>query len=111
MIIPCGHRVMVKLHQLEDYDPVFKSAKQAGFELPEFSRRKEETIIDTGVVVRVGKTAWKAFDDGHAWCEVGDTIAYARHSGKKVKDPDTEEVFLILNDEDVVAIIRKTENG
>lgn len=109
MIIPVGHRLMVKLQKLEEVDQVWANAKKIGIEVPEFTKRKEETVIDTGIVVSIGKTAWKAFDDGHQWCEVGDTVAYARHSGKRIKDPDTDEDFLVINDEDVVAIIRKTK--
>jgi co-chaperonin GroES (HSP10) len=34
---------------------------------------------------------------------VGDYIVFAKHAGKKIKDPYTDEVFVALNDEDVIA--------
>lgn len=106
MIIPAGHRVMVRLKELEEVDEVFASAKKAGLEILELTSRKEETAIDQGTVVAVGATAFKDFG-GENWCSVGDVIAYARHSGKRVKDPATDINYLIINDEDVVAIIKE----
>jgi co-chaperonin GroES (HSP10) len=105
-VIPTGHRVMVKLQQLEEYDEVFANARKSGIEIPEFTKRKEETVIDTGRVVAIGKTAFIDFG-GEPWCEVGDLVAYARHSGKRVKDPVDDEDYLILNDEDIVAVLKE----
>lgn len=105
-VIPTGHRVMIKMQELEEVDEVFAAAKKMGIAVPEMTKRKEETIIDTGTVVKIGVTAFKDFG-GDPWCSEGDLIAYARHSGKRVKDPFTEEEFLILNDEDIVAVFKK----
>jgi len=106
MIIPAGHRVLVKMQSLEEVDEQAARAKKAGIYIPEESKRLEETRIDTGTVVAVGKTAWADFG-GEAWCTVGDLIAYARHGGKRVTDPYTKEEFLMLNDEDIVAVFKE----
>jgi co-chaperonin GroES (HSP10) len=34
---------------------------------------------------------------------VGDTVFYAKYAGKWIRDPETDEEFLIVNDEDIVA--------
>lgn len=103
MIEPCGHRVLVKPLQLEEIDKTYASAKRAGIEIMGY-QEKAETAIDKGVVVTVGTTAFKDFGN-HPWCKMGDTIVYARFAGKKVKDPETDIEYVIINDEDVVAIL------
>jgi len=68
-------------------------------------RRKNERVI--GTIVAIGKTAWLGFDKGEPWAEAGDKILYARYGGCTVKDPETQEEFIILNDEDVIAIVKE----
>lgn len=107
-IKPLGHRVLVQPQKLEDVDKYIAAAKKAGIELPDQTKRMEQTKIDTGVVLKIGSTAYKHPDfGGTAWVEVGDHIAYARNAGKYVTDPETEQEYLILNDEDVVAVFYK----
>lgn len=105
-IVPCGHRVVVKTVTLEQHDSVFDSAKKAGLEIVEFTKDKERTGIDKGKVVALGATAFKDFG-GDPWCKVGDNVAFARHAGKWVEDPKTKEKFLVLNDEDIVCILKE----
>lgn len=109
-LIPCGHRVLIRHDKLEDVDDTFRAAKAAGIEIPkEFKEiRLEQNAVDKGMVVSVGPTAWKDFG-GTAWCEVGDYIAFAKHAGKYIEDPETKEEFVLLNDEDVVCVIKKGE--
>lgn len=110
MIIPAGHRILVRPDKIEDVDPAFKRAKQAGIQLLEDheERIRERAGVDKGTVLAIGSTAFRDFG-GEAWCSPNDYIAYARHAGKWVKDPDTDEDVLILNDEDVVCIIKSTK--
>lgn len=105
-IIPAGHRVLVKPDNIEEIDPVIAAAKKAGLVLTDMASRMEQTAIDTGTVLAVGPTAWKAFDDGHPWASIGDKVIYAKFGGKLVVDPDTKEKFLILNDEDCIGVIK-----
>ena len=104
MIKPCGHRVVVKPYTLEEHDPVFASAKKLGIELTRDTEKMERTGVDRGYVLSLGATAFKDFG-GEPWCKVGDLIAYARHSGKFVEDPANKEKLLVLNDEDVIAVL------
>lgn len=100
-----GHRVLVKPDSLTTVDPVFASAQKAGLQLIEKTERQEATIIDTGVVVQIGPTAYDAFGGADKWCKVGDRISYTRHGGKFIADPEnSENKWLILNDEDVLMV-------
>lgn len=99
-----GHRILIKPTKLEDHDPAVKSAKASGLIIPEKTQRQEATIIDTGVVIQIGPTAYKDFGGADNWCKVGDMVSYTRHGGKFVKDPDSDEEWLVLNDEDVVMV-------
>ena len=105
-IIPSGHRILVKPDNIEEVDPVLASAKKSGIILSDMASRLEQTSVDTGVVLDVGPNAWKAFDDGHPWASVGDKVVYAKYGGKLVVDPDTKEKFLILNDDDIIGVIK-----
>lgn len=113
MIEPVLHRIVVKQLNVVDEDKVFKSARQSGLVLPEDGQMKrEQAAVDRGVVIAKGPTFfidWNGADPDSV--KVGDEIVFARHSGKVVRDPDQAEddktVYIILNDEDVIAILRK----
>jgi len=106
MIEPCGHRLVVKPFKQEDVDEVIKNAKKFGFEIVNSNQKREDASVDKGVVLAIGPTAWKDFNS-EPWCKVGDTILFAKFSPKFVEDPVTKETVGILNDEDVVAVIKE----
>lgn len=99
-VTPCGHRILVKPERLEDSDPQLKRMHELGFQFVDSEKRKEQAAMDTGYVVAIGPTAFKDFG-GVAWCKVGDKIAFAKYGGKFIDDTN-----LILNDEDVVAVLK-----
>jgi len=99
-----GHRVLVKPTKLEEHDPTVAAAKAVGIHILDKTQRQEATIIDSGVVVQIGPTAFVDFGGADKWCKVGDTVSYTRHGGKFIKDPSGEEEWLVLNDEDIVMV-------
>ena len=100
-----GHRVLIKPDSLEEVDPIFASAKKAGFELIEKTERQEASIIDVGTVVQLGGTAFDAFGGREHWCKVGDRVSYTRHGGKTITNPgNKDEKWLVLNDEDIIMV-------
>ena len=107
MINICGHRILVKQEKLEDVDPVFKRAKDAGIQIASSDRttQAERKSVDKGVVVSIGSTAFKDLG-GEAWCKVGDMITFVKYGGYIITDPETKEDFVALNDEDVLAIVK-----
>lgn len=108
MIKPAGHRLVVKPFKQEEVDPVLKKAQESGFlknfEIVNSNKAREDASVDKGVVLDIGPTAWKDFG-GEAWCKKGDVILFAKFAGKFTTDPETEEDVVILNDEDVVAVV------
>jgi len=99
MIEPAGHRVLVKADKIEE-------RTSGGIILPDISKEQKSQAQIFGTVVCVGSNAFKAFDDGHRWCEVGDKVAFAKYGGFVIEDPETKELFRLLNDEDICAVIR-----
>jgi chaperonin GroES len=99
MIVPAGHRVLVKV---EDAEEVTKG----GIVIPKTIADKNTEANIIGELVAIGDTAWKAFDDGVPWAKIGDRVAFAKYGGFIIADPDTGEQFRLLNDEDITAVIR-----
>lgn len=114
MIQPVGHRLTVKPYAQEDIDPVMAKALKSdylkGFEVVNNNKDRENASVDRGVVLAIGPTAWQNESHGYIpWCKVGDEILFAKFAGKFVKDPETSLDVCILNDEDVVAVVKESE--
>lgn len=72
--------------------------------------KKERAAGVYGTLVAVGPTAWKGFDSGEPWAKVGDRVMFAKYSGKTFKDDSTDDDFVLLNDEDILAVINVETN-
>lgn len=112
MITPVGHRLTVKPYAQKDLDPLMaktlKSEYLKGFEVVNSNEDRENASVDRGVVLAIGPTCWQNESHGYTpWCKVGDEILFAKFAGKFVKDPETNLDVFILNDEDVVAIVKE----
>jgi co-chaperonin GroES (HSP10) len=114
MIEPVLHRIVVRQLDLFQEDKAFRSARAAGIVIENSEARREQHAIDRGVVVAKGPT----FFIDHSGADpdsvkIGDEIVFARHAGKLVRDPDQAEddetKYIVLNDEDVIAILRKKD--
>lgn len=101
MIKPCGYRLVVKQDVIDEVDPAFARAKAAGLAILEQEKSREQGAIDTGVIVELGPDCWKEFSA--PWAKTGDRVAFAKYAGKGIKDGDTQ--YLVLNDEDIVAVL------
>ena len=101
------HRVTVIPFDIDEWDESRKKAKALGFALPDadFGGVRAKASVDMGTIYQIGATAFKDFGDVPV--TVGDTIAYVKNSGKFVKDPFDQKEYLVLNDEDIVAIFTK----
>jgi co-chaperonin GroES (HSP10) len=105
-ITPILHRILVKPDVLEEVDETFKAAKQAGIVFDFMERDREQAAIDTGVVLDFGPTAFKDFGADNPLA-VGVRVVYAKYGGKAIVDPATKIRYVLLNDEDVIAIIKE----
>jgi co-chaperonin GroES (HSP10) len=111
MITPLLHRVLIKPDTVFE-DPVFKRAKAAGLAFAQGDEFKmEENRMDTGVVTKIGDTAFRAYmkegDLTEVPVKVGDKVSFAKYAGKVMMDGDTK--YIVLNDEDIVAVIGDNE--
>lgn len=107
MIRPVGYCVLVK----PDYEKEHDLGNGQKLVIAQSSRQGIASV-DTGTVVAIGPTAWQAYDDGQAWCAVGDRIGYARHGGRIIKDPETDVEYVLIADADVRVIITgEKKNG
>jgi chaperonin GroES len=95
------HHILVKPEDVSDVDEVYRRAKAAGIKL-ELDKR-EQKAVEYGTVVAVGPTAFKDYHRGPDILKVGDKLTFAKYAGKSIKDGDNE--YLILNDEDCLAVI------
>lgn len=98
MLVPCGHRVIIKPDPVEE-----KSKGGIVVVATEQEERMQKAGNMKGTIISVGPTAWRAFDDGKPWAKEGDRVYYAKYAGKFIVDPETEEEYVICNDEDIVA--------
>lgn len=107
MLRPLGGRVIVKQDKLDETDPVYRSAKAAGVVFVDTDdRKREEQAVVKGTIVAIGDMAFKEpVGDGTPWVKVGDRVYFAKYAGKIIVDPETDEEFLALNDEDLVIAI------
>ena len=119
MIEVKGHRVIVRVEKLEEVDPVYAKAAKAGiaFATDIQEHQRAQAGLDRGTVVAVGPDAWKAFylnsnpsdtelNNFEPWAKNGDFIAFAKYAGKMIEDPETGAKFIVINDEDVVAVLK-----
>lgn len=107
MYNPAGHRVIVRP------DPVEEVSEGGIVVMMPSDVAQEQAGQVQGTLVAVGPNAWKAFDDGHPWAQVGDKVVYSKYAGRYMKDPDVDtsdpherdNKIVILNDEDILATV------
>lgn len=100
MLKPLLHRLLVKPDDVE-------TTTSSGIVLA-LDPKKERQAVEKGTIMDIGDTAFLDFTKertGIALPNVGDRVYYAKYAGKTVKDLDDTEL-LLLNDEDVLAIIQ-----
>ena len=104
MLNAVGYRLLVKPHEIEKV-----SAGGIVVIATENEERLEEAGQQFGTVISIGPSAW---GDDDPWCKVGDEVCFAKHAGRFIFDPFTEEKLFVMNDTDVLATIKEgAENG
>jgi len=104
MIEVPGCRLLIRPIKIEDADKTLKAAKAFGIILLENDERRQQSAIDRGTVLQIGP---KASEDYIGGVKVGDMIGFAKFGGKFIQDPETEEMLLAINDEDVICIFKE----
>jgi len=67
----------------------------------------EQSGNQFGEVIGIGHTCWKGGVDETPWCEEGDQICFSKHAGRFIYDPETDDPYLIINDDDVICVIER----
>lgn len=98
-IRPAGHRVLVRLKQIKE--------SKGKIVLPDHVKENHQHATQEAYVEALGITAYKGYDQGSPWCKVGDLVLIAKYSGEDRVDENTGEVYRIINDEDVFAILEE----
>jgi len=93
-----GHRVVIRPESVET---VSEGGIVIELESSDTYKRKQHAS-QVGTVLAVGEGAYldPSFY-GIRWCEVGDTVRYAKHSGSLIYDEDLDETLHLVNDEDI----------
>lgn len=97
--IPTAYHVLVKVDKVE-------SISKGGIILGDV--RREQGAQESGVLVAVGRSAWKLVDDGTPWAEVGDVVHFARYEGKQFMHNGDD--YRIMADNTIIAITPKELN-
>lgn len=95
-----GRRLLVKPDEI--------TTKVGMFEIPT-DKKLERAGQMRGTIVSVGHLCWKDFSDETPWCKEGDWVQYVRYAGATIEDPVTKIDYHVMNDEDVVAVLRRGE--
>lgn len=98
MLEPTGHHVLILPDTVE-------KTTASGIYLPEETRQQQQAATVTGKIIAIGKQAWVGFAEGEPWAKVGDKVFYAKYGGCLVTHEKKE--FRLVNDEDIVAIIKE----
>jgi chaperonin GroES len=92
---PAGHRVLIKLDKEEE-------VSKGGIILASTHVERHQLAKQTGELVAVGQSAWKAFDDGAAWAKVGDVVVVPKYAGNDFTYKGDR--YKLCNDEDVFGV-------
>lgn len=108
------HRVLVKVDEPVDTDALKtkKEVERLGLAMPssykdemEKQAGREAASSDKGIVLALGPTAFNDYGI-ESPIKVGDYISFAKFGGKVITDPEDGKDYTVINDEDVIAIIK-----
>lgn len=103
MIKVPGHRVLVKPRELQ-------KKTESGIILEYLDNEElERAATNIGTLEQVGPDAWKTMYIngyvGEPWAKVGDTVYFAKYAGKVITEESTGNRYIVMNDEDITAVI------
>lgn len=102
MLIPLGYRVLLEPEDLEETTP-------GGIVIPDSVRDKERLATQVGTILAIGDEAWS--DAKTPWAGPGDKVMFAKYAQKRIKDPYSEQEYIICNDEDIICLVETKEQS
>jgi co-chaperonin GroES (HSP10) len=101
---PCGHYIKVQCINFEE-------KKDSKIILPDEIKRRESQGLDVGIVIEIGKIAYKGYsgcENADDWgIKVGDYVEFGRYDGKETRASEFNENLKgirFLNDNDIVSV-------
>jgi co-chaperonin GroES (HSP10) len=99
MIKVPGYRVLVTPDEV-------KTKTESGLIIEYAGNEKlEKGARITGTVVDIGPECWQVHKGNTPWCKIGDRVFWAKYAGKQIIDPTDNKEYIILNDEDICAVV------
>lgn len=91
-------------------DPVEETTKSGIVIMAD--KRMEANAQVRGTILDLGEDFAAAFKPKTPFwgLKVGDVVYYAKYAGKWIKDPKTDEEYLLVNDEDICAKYEETHD-
>lgn len=99
-LIPCGHRIVVKIEEVE-------RQTESGIIIKEDTADREEMSAIKATVVAVGPSAWADQSVSGTWAKVGDKIMIAKFAGQLWKRNGSK--YRVISDLDVIAVIKSED--
>lgn len=99
MIEAVGYRLIVKPDTVE-------TTSKGGIVMV-VDENLERAAIQFGEIVSVGGECWSNNDKDTTLPKQGDRVLFAKYAGRFVKDPETEEEFMVMNDTDILGVIKQ----
>ena len=100
-ISPKGNRIIIEQDKLEE-------VTESGIILQRSNEAGEQAGIIRGTVLAIGDACWDQWPS--PWAKVGDVVYFAKYAGKNVPDPVTEEIYLVMNDIDIIATVEENKD-
>lgn len=97
---PVGYFLLVEPKPIE-------TTTESGIIIADVTLKQERLATDIGTLIKIGPIAWNGFADGKPWATVGDKVLYAKYAGKRIVDPKTDKEYVLINDNDVLSIVKE----
>jgi co-chaperonin GroES (HSP10) len=106
-LLPVGHRILILTDELNEDGSKSQMVGSivTSHSTDDFERERE--FQEKGTVVAIGPSAYNMPHHGEPWAKIGDHVLYKKYDGKKYHDEDTGKLYRIINDEDVIATIKR----
>lgn len=107
-VLPVGHRILVLPDEVE--------TKSSSGIILAIDEEKERAASQFGTVLAIGEGCWvyhtkEGTVKDTPWCSVGDKVLFAKYAGRMLDDTETGHKLIILNDDDVMAVIKESNDG
>ena len=100
-------RVLCKPDELKREHAVEGTDIKLALAAPADMERRQEAAIQQGYLISVGPMAYNDWEGDPP--KVGDFVLWMKYSGTGVIDPDTGEKLVLMNDEDIVIVLKRGE--